>query len=197
MSTYFSHFPTIEYDGVRVRDIMRRTSFVQSNLVNPYVFLPYTIKQGEKPEDIAYHYYGSVSSTWLVLMANDIIDPYTQWPLDTEMFHQHLIEKYSDQSGLTGYDVIAWTQREGTWDNIVRFFKRLDNGDVLFKGKDSFPYVYDEHGAIVEQIVEEGWVAQRIYDYENVINENKREIVIVDKQFLHQITKEFKDKISR
>ena len=48
-------------------------------LTNPYLFLPYTIQHDDRPEDIAYYYYGDVDKVWLVYLANDIIDPYTDW----------------------------------------------------------------------------------------------------------------------
>lgn len=123
MSNYFSKFPLIQYNEIFVRDITRRNNFVETNLSNPYLFLPYTVKEGEKPEDIAYDYYGSVDATWLVLLANGILDPYGEWYKSEEHFNQYIMKKYEKESGKTGYDVIAWTQDETILDNILFFEK--------------------------------------------------------------------------
>ena len=123
MSNYFSKFPTITYNKVDVKDITRRSVFLSQNLSNPYVFLPYTIKENEKPEDIAYYYYGSVDYTWLVLLSNNIIDPYYEWPLDENDFNNYLIQKYETISGKKGYEVIDWLRNETLSDNIAYYYK--------------------------------------------------------------------------
>lgn len=192
MSTYFSNFPLVTYNGISVRDVTRRTDFIDNILSNPYVFLPYTVKDGERPEDIAYHYYGSVNATWLVLMANNIIDPYTQWHMRSEVFHEYLISKYQEQSGMIGYDVIYWTQNETILDNIVHYYKITENDVEIRTSPDTFPYLYDVQNNIVGREVAEGWLPLRIYDYETIINENKREILVVENQYYDQINKEFK-----
>lgn len=125
MSNYFDNFPTVKYDGIEVRDITRRKKFLQNNLNNPFVFLPYTIKDNDRPEDIAYYYYGSVDYTWLVLLPNNIIDPYHQWPLSDDNFDKMLMTKYAEKSGKTGYEVVDWTQDETRTDNIVYYYKEV------------------------------------------------------------------------
>lgn len=125
MAEYFENFPTIEYQGRRVRDLTRRNKFLKNVSTNPLLFLPYTIKEGEKAEDIAYYYYGSTEYTWLVYLANNIIDPYHDWPLDEEDFNKYIIQKYAEQSGLSGYDVVAWAQDETRDDNIVYYYKEV------------------------------------------------------------------------
>jgi hypothetical protein len=49
---------------------------------------------------------------------------------------------------------------------------------------------------IVKRIIPEEWEAYRIYDYENTINENKREIYLFDNTFLDQIVSEFRSSVS-
>lgn len=127
MSTYFSKFPLIKYQEVFVTDITRRINFIEENLSDPYVFLPYTVKEGEKPEDIALLYYGSVDYTWLVLLANGINDPYNEWHMPQDQFNQYLIDKYSDLSGKTGSEVIDWLRDETNDNNIVYYYIETSN----------------------------------------------------------------------
>ena len=122
---YFEKFPIIEYEGRRVRDISRRTNFVRAISNNPYLYYPYTVGEGERAEDIAQFYYGSVDYVWLVYMANNIIDPYHEWPMDPQTFNDYLVEKYTEESGEVGEDVIDWTRDPSNDDNIIFYVKKV------------------------------------------------------------------------
>lgn len=45
---------------------------------------------------------------------------------------------------------------------------------------------------VIDKIVPTEWKPMRIYEYERMLNENKRNIIVVDKDYLQQIDKEFK-----
>lgn len=125
MSTLFSQLPIINYNGYEVRDLSRRNRVLPPSITNPYLFLPYTVTDEDRPEDIAYYYYGSTDYTWLVLLANNMIDPYHDWPLKDEDFHKYIIKKYEKISGLKGYDVIDWTKNENIEENIAYYSKMV------------------------------------------------------------------------
>jgi len=125
VSNYFDKMPIINYNGYQVRDLTRRNKFLPVSMANPYLFLPYTITDEDRPEDIAYYYYGSTDYTWLVLLANNIIDPYHDWPLKEDDFYQYLIKKYEKVSGKKGYEVVDWTQNETLSDNIVYYSRAV------------------------------------------------------------------------
>jgi len=125
MARYFENFPTIEYNGRRVKDITRRNNFTRNISNNPYLFMPYTVKQGQRPEDIAQSYYGSTDYIWLVYLANNIVDPYLEWPLDDYNFNQYLSRKYAAQSGKTGEDVVEWTRDPDNINNILYYYKEV------------------------------------------------------------------------
>lgn len=187
MSNYFSNFPVLKYNNIEVRDITRRTEFIHKSLKDPMLFLPYSVKEGEKPETIAYYYYGSVEYTWLVLLANEMLDPYTDWPLDTEDFHKYIAAKYEDQSGYSKYwDIIAWTQNELITDNIVFYYKEQETGEVVQVSKETFTPA---------SALEDGWSAMRVFDYEYLLNESKRNIQLVDSIYKDTIFAEFRKKI--
>ena len=124
---YFDKFPEIRYNNVLVRDISRRVNFLRQTIENPYTFLPYTIEEGDRAEDIAYHYYGDPNYAWLVYLSNNIVDPYHDWPMDEQTFHNYLIDKYAEQSGKTGWDVIDWSRDTSDLfgDNIVYYYKEV------------------------------------------------------------------------
>ena len=125
MTKYFENFPVIEYEGRRIRDISRRSNFVRAVSNNPYLYYPYTVTEGERAEDIANFYYGSVDYVWLVYMANNIIDPDHEWPMDPQTFNDYLVEKYQAESGEIGEDVIDWTRDPNNDDNIIFYVKKV------------------------------------------------------------------------
>ncbi len=51
-----------------------------------------------------------------------------------------------------------------------------------------------EKGAkiIIKRIIPEEWVAYRLYEYEEDLNDNKKEIMLFSKEYLTQIKREFK-----
>jgi hypothetical protein len=79
--------------------------------------------------------------------------------------------------------------------------------DIIKLSPDSFKTIYlrkedniilrTERGRriILKKIIPGEWIPYRIYDYEDAINENKRNILIVDKAYLSQIEKELKEKM--
>lgn len=125
MTKYFESFPIIEYNGRRVKDITRRNNFTRNVSNNPYLYMPYTIQDGERAEDIAQFYYGSVDYIWLVYLANQIVDPYLEWPLDEYNFNQYLIKKYQDRSGEVGEAVVDWLRDPDVDDNVLYYYREV------------------------------------------------------------------------
>lgn len=49
---------------------------------------------------------------------------------------------------------------------------------------------------IIKRIIPEEWEPYRIYDFENTLNENKKEIYLFDNSYLNQIVREFRSSVS-
>lgn len=182
MSNYFKYFPKTTHTNRTVVDITRRNVVLEDIFGNPYVFLPYTVRNDDRPEDIAYLYYGDSNKVWLVYHANNIIDPYSQWPLTSSDFDKMIMKKYADRSGTEGYAVIAWTQNETIDENIV-YYQNLENPDLQIN-RDTF--------ILNQSIIENEWRPIRIYEYEDIINENKRNIFLIDSSLVTQFENDLK-----
>lgn len=94
-SRLFDDFPQITYsldDGKSVQiitDVLRRVVLAEEFKNNTAFFEDYEVLEGETPEDVSYRFYGTQNLHWLILMANDIINPRFEWPLTGEqMFKQ-------------------------------------------------------------------------------------------------------------
>lgn len=105
MAKYFRYFPKIVYNGETVTDITRRVKVSEKLQADPYLFLPYTVTNDDRAEDIARFYYGDVNKVWMIYLANNIIDPYTQWPLSSEKFESTIRKKYAHEISFTGSSV--------------------------------------------------------------------------------------------
>lgn len=125
--SYFKYFPQTTFQGKSIADITRKAKLNKLVTDNVLDYMSYTIQEGEKPEDIAYNYYDDPNLAWLVLMSNDIIDPYQQWPMTTNQVEQIIINKYSTKSGKTGTQVLDWAKNTTIASNIVHYRSIVDN----------------------------------------------------------------------
>lgn len=99
---YFTGFPVLPYpfyvgDKRRyaiARNILRRVAF--SDRINKdSAFFEYSIKDGERPEQIAYRVYGDANHHWIVLLANNIINPYHDWYKSQAVMEDYIQKNYS------------------------------------------------------------------------------------------------------
>jgi hypothetical protein len=58
------------------------------------LYYTYDIQEGDTPEIIAHKYYGDSYRYWIVLFANELLDPQWDWPMTYKMFEQYLADKY-------------------------------------------------------------------------------------------------------
>jgi len=81
MPSLFQNFPIIDYSGATIRDISKRF-YIPDRIKNRSgTFDVYVVKDEEKIEDVAYKYYGDPEYHYLIILMNDIIDPFYDWPL--------------------------------------------------------------------------------------------------------------------
>ena len=181
MPEYFKYFPQTVFDRTRLIDITKRVDFKKSILSNPYVFLPYTIKEGYRPQDIALFYYDDVKYVWLVYLSIAAIDPYYDWPLTQKDFNNYMIKKYAGQANTVGTAVLEWTQNTQIEDNIVHY-KNVSDDTIITKD------TYD----LSTSITPNDWQVVRVYDFELEKNEEKRIINLLDYRYAAQAEKELK-----
>jgi hypothetical protein len=98
--TYFSRFPMMIYDVKGndnyklLPDILRRVKQRAGIKAGQFIFDSYDVMNGEKPEDIAYKWFGDAQLHWIILMTNNITDRYYQWPMTQPQFAEFLTDKY-------------------------------------------------------------------------------------------------------
>ena len=197
MPRYFYEFPKLLYtkDGVTnlVTNLLTRIATVKGEIDASALYYEYVIKDGDTPEIIASKYYGDAELHWVVLIFNDIVDPFYDWPMEYRQFIKFLTDKYGSpataQTTVHHYEKIIQTT-----DNI--------SGEVTTK-----TYIIDltSYNALPAQPTEfinsmvTEVTSRRIvysYDYENELNESKREINLVRKELIGVIKDQFKQLMS-
>lgn len=98
MDNYFKHFPLVQYgnsvSNTVAVNLFAKIAFQKNLQLNYEVFHPYTIREGDRPDTIAYLYYGDSGYDWLVYFSNNIVDPYYDWYMDQETFKKYIAGKY-------------------------------------------------------------------------------------------------------
>jgi hypothetical protein len=151
---YFSKFPYVDYTlnakndqtkTVFVRNILRRIGLSEELKTGRSVFIEYDIKDGERPEHIAERVYGDVDYHWLVLLTNEIVDPYHGWCKSGDVLQDYINKKY------TGYAVYFTNRTIGSTSEWF-YNSKVGQGSSLSQGsvKDS---VVDYHPEFCKLIV--------------------------------------------
>lgn len=91
---FFNKLGSVNYNNEIVTNILTSVRFKDVVLKNNVNFYPYTVREGERPDSIAYHYYEDERYAWLVLLSNTIVDPYYEWPLSVNEFNDYIKKKY-------------------------------------------------------------------------------------------------------
>jgi hypothetical protein len=188
--SYFKYFPKVKHSGEILTDITRRVKFFENITTDPYLFLPYTIEDDMRPDELAYFYYDDPTLDWLIFLANNILDPLNEWPLSTDNFNKMLIKKYATQSNLTGFDVVQWTQSTAITDNIIHYYNV--NDDSIIINTDTYDLNTANTGPLDSTFVEDEWLPVRYYDYEFNLNESKRSIQLINADYVPDVKKQLK-----
>ena len=108
---YFANFPLIPYDNYGTGDfrltpnILKRIAVRANVKTTTSLFDTYDVKEGETPELIADKLYGNPEFHWVVLMMNDVVDRYHQWPMSRRQFLAHLNDKYTNVDAVHHYEI--------------------------------------------------------------------------------------------
>src|SRR5665213_331800 len=76
---YFSRFPNTVYANTTCLNIMRRAAISNTALQDVTLYYPYEIRDGLREDLLADNYYKDSYLSWLIYLANRIIDPYFGW----------------------------------------------------------------------------------------------------------------------
>ena len=100
---YFKYFDTIGYDvrGIKnqpiinnITNILKRVRMKVDMVKYQSFFVMHSIVEGETPEYLAYEYYGDAELHWVILYAQQMTNPYYDWPLRYYDLKKFVTKKY-------------------------------------------------------------------------------------------------------
>ena len=100
-------------------DILRRVKLRATIKSGGMVFEKYDVKEGEKPEDIAFKWFGDPELHWVILMTNNVTDRYYDWPLNQTQFAEYLDDKYSNPDAIHHYEVQKIVVVQQVTDQVI------------------------------------------------------------------------------
>ena len=170
--SYFNQFGTILYDPAGdgsaklCTDIMSRVR-IRASMKKEIVMLDtYAVKENETPEIVADKHHGSVYYHWVVMLLNDISDVNHDWVKSTRQMQKYLLSKYTEiQLTETHHFEISQTSGDTTTKIEVE--------------NSTYP-----SASIVTN-----------YEYEVALNESKREIDLLQNEYLTFFVDEFQSSI--
>ena len=203
---YFDTLPKIvvtNNDGIStiMTNLMTRASIIPSIFKNPLVYYGYDIQEGDTPEIIAHKYYDDSYRYWVVLFANQLLDPQWDWPIPYTDFQKYIESKYEYDSVTHNWNVLNPYETVHHYEKIITQVDGGTNTTTVNK------VVVDEAGyADVEASLgttsyhlPTGTVTITIsgnivnyYDYEFELNESKRSIKLLNQIYVDQLENELK-----
>jgi hypothetical protein len=184
MSNYFKNFPTVQHDltnvgqKVALTNILRRFKVRTSVKDKLDTYYTYHLQAGDRPDIIAEKYYGDPNLAWVILHFNDIIDPVFGWPLFGVDFDNYIKGKYANINTAKA--------------TVHEYRQVLNVAEMRYDG-----VKIPERYIVVDQTTygtlgsNEKYSVSK-YDYEEELNEKRREIRILDKAYISKIKQEVK-----
>ena len=184
---YFRYVPDFNYvsrlegkkninDYQVTKNIFKRVK-IKSELFNDLTyFTKYKIVGDDRPDNVAYQVYGSTDYDWLILLANNIVNVGSEWPMTQESFSKYMTRKYGAE--LNFYKPHHYETVE-VKDSIGRIIVRPG----LQVPKDYTISYYDS--GLDSQITTTNIVKEYSnYDYENKIQDNIRNIFVIKREYI-------------
>ena len=130
MASYFRQVPDFDYvnrdsDGKSIGDyqvvknLFKRVKIRPDILENLAYFTQYRISGDDRPDNVAFEIYGDESFDWLVMLANNIMNVQTEWPMSQAAFNDFLIKKYGDIEKANNIHHYETRQMKNDSDEIV------------------------------------------------------------------------------
>lgn len=152
----YSNYGTIEFNNELIQDITKRYVLLsESTSTGNSIFIDYIIKEWKSPENIAYDLYGSCDYVWVILLCNNIINPFEDWLRTAEELDEYIKNKYGDKADeIHHYEadgVLYWTRVPGA-QAITNSQYEYDRNEKKRKIKVAVPEVISRIEEMLRQI---------------------------------------------
>ena len=187
---YFRNIPDFEYvnrtkDGqfisnyTQVKNFFKKGKIREDLFSDLTVFEKYSIRGDDRPDNVAYEIYGDATLDWVVLLSNNIVNIYNEWPLSQQAFETYVLDKYKTLAKLD--EVHHYESNEVKDSSGVIIFPK----GVRVSAGQSVSYFEP----LSDEQVTVNPVSKAVtnYQYEQSINDKKRRIFLIKPIYLNVV----------
>ena len=188
MSNYFKQVPDFEYvsllpdakisDYITVKNLFKRGALEPDIIENLSLHTKYKIHGDDRPDNVAYEYYGSSELDWLVLTCNNIINIQTEWPMLQNDFDRFLLDKYETYENLNAAHHYETQEIKNSSDVII-----VPKG-LECESDYTFSYFDSNTQRMIDVLSADCTTEVTNYVYEERIENSKRNIWLLKPQYL-------------
>lgn len=183
--SYFRELPNISYvsllnssnrndERITVKNLFKRAK-IRSDVDSVITaFEYYKIEEGIRPDILAERLYNDPELDWVILITNNITNIKDQWPLDNNSLNNHMLEKYGSDSALASVHHYETTELKDEYGRII-----LNEG---LEVDENFQFTYMKFNNTIVTANPTKPISN--YEYEVRLNEQKRIIKVLRKQYL-------------
>ena len=187
---YFRNIPNFEYvnrtkDGqyisnyTQVKNFFKKGKLREDIFQDLTTFQKYDIKGDDRPDNVANEIYGSAELDWVVLLSNNIVNVYDEWPLSQANLDAYVMDKYGTIEKLNETHHYESNEVKDTQGVII--FPR----GVQVSAAQSVSY----HEPITDEQVTVNPISRAVTNlqYEEKENDKKRRIFLLKPMYLNVI----------
>ena len=187
---YFRNIPNFEYvnrtkDGqyisnyTQVKNFFKKGKLREDIFQDLTTFQKYDIKGDDRPDNVANEIYGSAELDWVVLLSNNIVNVYDEWPLSQANLDAYVMDKYGTIEKLNETHHYESNEVKDTQGVII--FPR----GVQVSAAQSVSY----HEPITDEQITVNPISRAVTNlqYEEKENDKKRRIFLLKPMYLNVI----------
>ena len=196
MSKYFRKLPNLNYpsllktresnvDFIQTKNLFRRVKVREDLFGNFMQFEKYKVVGDERPDNVAEKVYDNDDLDWVILLSNNIIDIKNDWPLTQSQFNEFVNEKYTPQQLVSIHHYETLELRDNKNQLILPAGITVD---------ENFNMEYLSGGQIrsTNSLIDGRPIrAVTFFDFENDLNDRKRNINVLKPDLLGVFIKDF------
>jgi len=201
---YFRQLPSFEYvsrlpdakisDYIEVKNLFKRGNIRSDIFENAVFFEKYKIIGDDRPDNVAFEIYDDPTLDWVILLSNNIVNIQTEWPLTQTSFDTYLREKYG--SGFNTEEEIYNNIYNGPHHHETVEVKNSQGVIIVPAGlqvSSTYSVIYYDY--FIDQQINTGNIAVPVtnYEYEERLEDNKRNIYALKSRYLNIILNDIKD----
>ena len=177
---YFDRFPLMTYDIKNnnvyklVPNILRRVKLRAAIKSGVFLFDKFDVPMGDKPEDVAFKFYGDAELHWVVLLTNNVTDRFYQWPMTQPQFDEFLTDKYG----------------AGNEDAVHHYEITKSSGKTSSSGPNDYSHLVE----VNSDTDDASSISNR--EYEERLQDKYRSIKLLDRRYLNDFLEEFDNLIA-